>query len=97
MAIEVDYFNREVEGRIVEETLLVTIALEEYRSLVQENAELEATVNHLSEELRSARSEKVGWWLDNCNGTFTCSLCDGRSSKMAYCGHCGARMGGVKV
>ena len=35
-----------------------------------------------------------GMWEDNCNGTFTCSVCGGQSSKMEYCGRCGARMDG---
>jgi hypothetical protein len=33
-----------------------------------------------------------GCWIDNHNGTFTCSVCGGRASKMAWCGHCGAKM-----
>ena len=35
---------------------------------------------------------KHGEWMDNCNGTFTCSVCGGRASKMNYCGNCGAKM-----
>ena len=35
---------------------------------------------------------KHGEWIDNCNGTFTCSLCGGRAQKMYYCGNCGAKM-----
>ena len=35
---------------------------------------------------------KHGEWIDNCNGTFTCSLCGGRAPKMHYCGNCGAKM-----
>ena len=37
---------------------------------------------------------KHGEWMDNCNGTFTCSVCGGKASKMNYCGNCGARMDG---
>jgi hypothetical protein len=33
-------------------------------------------------------------WVGNCNGTFTCTVCGGRASKMNYCGHCGAKMKG---
>ena len=33
-------------------------------------------------------------WIDNHNGTFTCSVCGGRASKMAWCGRCGAKMDG---
>ena len=39
---------------------------------------------------------KHGKWIDNLNGTFTCSVCGGKSSKMDYCGRCGARMDGEK-
>lgn len=35
-----------------------------------------------------------GKWVDNHNGTFTCSVCGGQSSKMDYCGRCGAKMDG---
>lgn len=37
---------------------------------------------------------KHGKWMDNRNGTFTCSVCGGKASKMDYCGNCGARMDG---
>ena len=36
--------------------------------------------------------QKQGYWKDNCNGTFTCSVCGGKSSRMKYCGNCGAKM-----
>ena len=35
-----------------------------------------------------------GVWKDNHNGTFTCSVCGGQSSKMDWCGRCGAKMDG---
>lgn len=35
-----------------------------------------------------------GYWKDNQNGTFTCSECEGKSSKMDWCGRCGAKMDG---
>jgi hypothetical protein len=35
---------------------------------------------------------KQGVWKDNNNGTFTCSVCGGRASKMSYCGNCGAKL-----
>lgn len=35
---------------------------------------------------------KHGHWIDNNNGTFTCLVCGGKSSKMDYCGRCGAKM-----
>ena len=37
---------------------------------------------------------RSGHWTDNRNGTFTCSVCGGKSSKMDYCGRCGAYMRG---
>lgn len=40
---------------------------------------------------------KHGYWKDNTNGTFTCSECGGRASKMDWCGCCGAKMDGKKV
>ena len=40
---------------------------------------------------------KHGYWKDNNNGTFTCSECGGRASKMDWCGCCGAKMDGKKV
>ena len=40
---------------------------------------------------------KHGHWKDNNNGTFTCSECGGRASKMDWCGCCGAKMDGKKV
>ena len=33
-------------------------------------------------------------WIDNHNGTFTCSACGGKASKMEFCGRCGALMDG---
>lgn len=35
---------------------------------------------------------KHGEWLNNHNGTYTCSACGGKAPKMAWCGHCGAKM-----
>lgn len=37
---------------------------------------------------------KHGEWLDNHNGTYTCSVCGGKASKMIWCGRCGAKMKG---
>jgi hypothetical protein len=39
---------------------------------------------------------KHGYWQDNHNGTFTCSVCGGKASKMNYCGNCGAKMNGER-
>lgn len=32
------------------------------------------------------------YWKDDYNGTFVCSDCGGKASKMNWCGHCGAKM-----
>ena len=37
---------------------------------------------------------KHGEWVDNTNGTFTCTACGNRASKMKWCGNCGAKMDG---
>lgn len=42
------------------------------------------------------RKQSEGEWIDNHNGTFTCTVCRGRASKMNYCGNCGAHMRGGK-
>ena len=49
---------------------------------------------HKIKNLPTADVVKVvrGEWKDNYNGTFTCSVCGGKSSRMNYCGHCGANM-----
>lgn len=39
---------------------------------------------------------KRGEWRDNRNGTYTCSVCGGKASKMNWCGCCGAKMDGGK-
>ena len=38
------------------------------------------------------KETKCGYWKNNYNGTFTCSVCGGKSSKMNFCGNCGAKM-----
>lgn len=50
MADEVNYYSTEVDGNDVVSTLMVTIALEEYRSLVRENTRLKLLVEKLSYE-----------------------------------------------
>lgn len=57
--------------------------------------------NMIDEDIEKKGADVVevrhGEWLDNTNGTFTCSVCGGRSSKMDWCGRCGARMDGGKT
>ena len=40
---------------------------------------------------------RTAYWKHNQNGTYTCSACGGRASKMNFCGHCGAKMLGEKI
>ena len=50
---------------------------------------------YIREQLTTDVAEvKHGKWVDNYNGTFACSVCGGKASKMNYCGNCGARMDG---
>jgi hypothetical protein len=46
-----DCYTEEVDGKYIEKPLLVTISLEEYRSLVTENAMLQQRVGYLENEL----------------------------------------------
>lgn len=36
--------------------------------------------------------QKQGKWQDNHNGTFACSVCGSKASRMNYCGNCGAKL-----
>lgn len=51
MATEIDAIYNEKEGQGYTEVLVVTIALEEYRSLVKENAQLNERVTYLENRL----------------------------------------------
>jgi hypothetical protein len=53
-----DYYLEEVDGKCIEKPLLVTISLEEYRSLVMENVTLQDRVNYLEMRLLEEK-EKV--------------------------------------
>ncbi len=35
---------------------------------------------------------KIGHWINNQNGTFTCDICGCKHSKSNYCHNCGAKM-----
>ena len=37
-------------------------------------------------------AEKTGKWMNNQNGTFTCSICGCKHSRSTFCPNCGARM-----
>lgn len=51
MPNERNFYLKEVEGKYIEEPLLVTVSLEEYRGLVQENIRLEERVHYLENRL----------------------------------------------
>lgn len=51
MPNEINYYAEEVNGKIIEKTLLVTISLEEYRSLVQENERYSKRIEYLENRL----------------------------------------------
>ena len=36
--------------------------------------------------------QKIGHWINNQNGTFTCDICGCNHSKSNYCPNCGAKM-----
>lgn len=46
-----DYYLEEVDGKYIEKPLMVTISLEEYRSLVMENARNEERIHYLESRL----------------------------------------------
>lgn len=46
-----DFYVEEVDGKHIEKPLLVTIALEEYRSLIQENSRYAERVTYLENRL----------------------------------------------
>lgn len=58
MAAEINYFVKEVDGKYFDDLLLVTISLEEYRSLIQENLHYEAKIEDLENRLRELRKNK---------------------------------------
>lgn len=51
MPNERNFYIKEVDGKHIEEPLLVIISLEEYRSLVQENERYKARINYLESRL----------------------------------------------
>ena len=54
-----DCYTEEVDGKYIEKPLLVTIALEEYRSLVTENATLQNRVNYLEMRLLEETEKRL--------------------------------------
>ena len=60
MPNEINYYAEEVNGKIIEKTLLVTISLEEYRSLVQENERYSKRIEYLENRLVELTALKGG-------------------------------------
>jgi hypothetical protein len=65
MPNERNFYLKEVDGKYVEEPLLVTIALEEYRSLVQENTRYAERVVYLENRLLEETEKKLKEGADN--------------------------------
>ena len=89
-----EYIEREALLQYISETVLFS---------VRGGAELPTPemrgANKVIDRIKSAKAADVvevrhGYWKDNHNGTFTCSVCGGQSSKMDWCGRCGAKMDG---
>lgn len=61
---------------------------------------IERARNALIESVKNgdfkAAPVKHGRWLNNTNGTFTCSVCGKRASRGNYCPNCGAKMDEVE-
>lgn len=58
------------------------------------SSQMRADLLDLINRQRAEIERRSGHWIDNRNGTFTCSVCGGNASKMDYCGRCGADMRG---
>ena len=65
MPNERNSYFKEVDGEYIEEPLLVTISLEEYRSLVRENVRYEASIAHLENRLREETEKRLKEGADN--------------------------------
>lgn len=60
-----DYYLEEVDGKYIEKPLLVTIALEEYRSLVQEVSVFQERINYLENRLLEETQKAMRRGADN--------------------------------
>lgn len=67
---------------------------EKSKQVMWHKDDVAATVSNDSIPTADVAEVRHGCWQDNRNGTFTCSVCGGKSSKMDYCGRCGAKMDG---
>jgi hypothetical protein len=89
-----EYIEREELLNVISETVLFTV-----RGGVKTPTQEMRGANKVIDRIKSAPAADVaevrhGEWVDNHNGTFTCTACRGQSSKMAWCGLCGAKMDG---
>jgi hypothetical protein len=89
-----EYIEREALLKDIEESVVFTV------KKGQSSLEIRGA-NKITDRIKSAPTVDVvkvkhGYWKDNNNGTFTCSVCGGKASKMNWCGHCGAKMDGDK-
>jgi hypothetical protein len=65
MAIYKDYYLEEVDGKYIEKPLLVTVSLEEYRSLIQENETFRERINYLENRLLEETEKRLKEGADN--------------------------------
>ena len=65
MPNERNAYTEEVDGKYIEKPLLVTISLEEYRSLVQENVRYEASIAYLERRLIEETEKRLKEGADN--------------------------------
>lgn len=88
-----EYIEREALMQDIDETVVFTVG----KGVPLPNAEMRGA-NKVIDRIKSAPAADVvevkhGYWEDNNNGSFTCSVCGGKSSRMDWCGRCGAKMG----
>lgn len=65
MPNERNFYLEEVDGNYIEKPLLVTISLEEYRSLVQENTRYAERVAYLENRLLEETEKRLKEGADN--------------------------------
>ena len=49
-----------------------------------------------SSDIPNIPAEKVGHWINNQNGTYTCDICGCKHSRSNYCPDCGRKMEDMK-
>lgn len=90
-----EYIDREAVMSDLKTRFTITLGrVTKWSELFCYNKTIEALRNAPTADVAEVR---YGYWKDNTNGTFTCTACGCRASKMKYCGHCGAKMLGVAM